>query len=1023
MKTSTFSFLLLAFTIVFSIKTFSQGTQVAREFGSHSGPYGYMEYLPLEYANQPNTDWPIIIFLHGIGETGGGTLPGLTGTVKNGPGKLIKNGRHFEAIVVSPQTSGGWSIGALNSFVDYCLNTYNIDENRVYVTGLSLGGGGAWNYGVNHANRVAAIVPICGAADVNSPENLIHTPIWAFHNSGDGTIAVGKTLGWINGIKAAGGNPLVTIYDRNGHDAWTRTYNDDNMWDWMFEQSRLRSGIRLNDFTSSSNHIPSGKSYEITFNVKVEDINSTIDQVTMDLTALGGSSNVTMTHNGGGNYSLNFITGSSIANGTATVTVNATNVPGYTNSLSLNLLVVDNLPEGEILYKTKVNVNQDSDQGGNWNNTSAYPGAGNLRYDNLIDNNGNATSIGFTVDDGFNAAGTGGAITGGNSGVYPDNVIETYYWLQNNTANFRVFGLDPSLEYEFIFFSSRGGIGTSRITNFTIGNQTVGVEARNNSSNTSSIVATPSNNGEVQIAISNSNNQYAYLNAFEIAALSPGFPDVDQGTVWNGSSWSQGAPNQSTNATINGNYNTGDLECNNLSINSGRKLTINNNMTVTVNGNLNINGELEVEDGGTIIIKGIASGNATIKRNSSWSNGRYSMVGSPVSGLSFASFPGTNVFQYNASNNTYISPNTTNMVAGKGYTSANYPSMEFTGTPNAGDIVTAIVSNTATDKGFNLVANPFSSAISFEDFIAGNNNINGTIWIWDDGGSHLEQRTSNDFLTINAAGVTGGAGNSGTQKTFNGYIGSVQGFFIKAESGNNILFTNEMKVVGNNSNESFFRTTEVKNLKLLIANSEMVSECLIAMSDDATPGHDRLYDADKLKTDKTFNIYSIGNNRHYAIQTIPPAPETIIPIGLDLAEGGEHNIRIKESILGFAVSLYDHELQKEITFESGGINLEIDEGVNIERFSIILRRSGLTGASLSSSSAVFLNQDKLNIRNSNTQPFEYNLKVYNTNGTLLYHEEGYDESGWKKLPFNQKRGLYIVDVLIDGNRKVQKIIK
>ena len=72
------------------------------------------------------------------------------------------------------------------------------------MTGLSMGGGGTWLYAGDYPEKLAAIVPICGAADVSRPEELVNIPIWAFHNEGDPVVDVQQTFDWINGIRSAG---------------------------------------------------------------------------------------------------------------------------------------------------------------------------------------------------------------------------------------------------------------------------------------------------------------------------------------------------------------------------------------------------------------------------------------------------------------------------------------------------------------------------------------------------------------------------------------------------------------------------------------------------------------------------------------------------------------------------------------------------------------------------------------------------------------------------------------------------
>lgn len=211
--------------------TYGQGSQQEMRLSETDAPYGYYEYLPEDYSDSV----PLVIFLHGLGEIGDGEAD-LWRIKKHGPPKMIEEGADFPAVVLSPQSVGWWDISKIGRFVDWAFQHYKIDTTRLYVTGISMGGGGTWLYARDFPNRPAAIVPICGAADASEPENLVNIPVWAFHNEGDPTVDVQRTHDWIAGIRAAGGTPRATIYPKQGHDAWTETYNNEEVWDWMFAQ-------------------------------------------------------------------------------------------------------------------------------------------------------------------------------------------------------------------------------------------------------------------------------------------------------------------------------------------------------------------------------------------------------------------------------------------------------------------------------------------------------------------------------------------------------------------------------------------------------------------------------------------------------------------------------------------------------------------------------------------------------------------------------------------------------------------
>jgi predicted peptidase len=131
--------------------------------GSQTGglsPYGYAEYLPSDYVEGSSKKFPILIYLHGLGETGNGTTD-LGKVLNNGPPKMVGQGWSFPAIVISPQSAGWWDSSYIDRFVDYLYRTYPAaDISRLYITGLSMGGGGTWDYAAAYPDRVAAIIPI-----------------------------------------------------------------------------------------------------------------------------------------------------------------------------------------------------------------------------------------------------------------------------------------------------------------------------------------------------------------------------------------------------------------------------------------------------------------------------------------------------------------------------------------------------------------------------------------------------------------------------------------------------------------------------------------------------------------------------------------------------------------------------------------------------------------------------------------------------------------------------------------------
>lgn len=251
----------LVWLLLLTGATHSQAQQVPK-----MAPYGrgYLEYLPAGYAASTGL-YPCIIFLHGSGERGLGTPGDLAKVANNGPPKHIKNGHTMcftvngktECfIVLSPQTNKwGWKDDVV-PFVKYALATYKIDPDRVYLTGLSMGGEGTWYgacYDDNEPNLYAALGVMCGRAGRADGCNVQSKKIavWAFH--GDADTAIPKSAGEqpVLGMQSCGGSPIWTVYPGVSHSGcWDRgyrtdhTYHNPNLYEWFLSLKRVDPGPR-----------------------------------------------------------------------------------------------------------------------------------------------------------------------------------------------------------------------------------------------------------------------------------------------------------------------------------------------------------------------------------------------------------------------------------------------------------------------------------------------------------------------------------------------------------------------------------------------------------------------------------------------------------------------------------------------------------------------------------------------------------------------------------------------------------
>lgn len=198
--------------------------------------YEYLAYVPDDYDADPSKKWPLLLFLHGAGERGSD----LELVKVHGPPKLVAADRKFPFVVVSPQCPRGvpWSPPALEALIGGIQRKYRIDDSRIYLTGLSMGGHATWQLAARHPDRYAAIIPVCGRGDPSEAPRLRDLPVWAFHGALDDVVPLSGSRNMIDAIKAAGGNPRFTIYPAAGHDSWTETYSNDEIYSWLMQQRR-----------------------------------------------------------------------------------------------------------------------------------------------------------------------------------------------------------------------------------------------------------------------------------------------------------------------------------------------------------------------------------------------------------------------------------------------------------------------------------------------------------------------------------------------------------------------------------------------------------------------------------------------------------------------------------------------------------------------------------------------------------------------------------------------------------------
>ncbi len=194
----------------------------------------YLLYLPQGY-NKKGQPWPLIVFLHGAGERG----DNLNQLKVHGIPKLVESDGNFPFIVISPQCPADvwWDVETLKVLIDHIKAEYNIDDSRVYLTGLSMGGFGTWALAEKYPDDFAAIAPICGGGEPRLAKKL-KMPIWAFHGAKDDTVPLQRSQEMVDAVKKAGGDVKFTVYPELGHDCWTVTYDNKELYEWFLSHKK-----------------------------------------------------------------------------------------------------------------------------------------------------------------------------------------------------------------------------------------------------------------------------------------------------------------------------------------------------------------------------------------------------------------------------------------------------------------------------------------------------------------------------------------------------------------------------------------------------------------------------------------------------------------------------------------------------------------------------------------------------------------------------------------------------------------
>ncbi len=211
----------------------------AARAGEAPVPFAHLLYLPPGYHAplESARRWPLIVYLHGVAESG----TDLRLVARYGPPAQVEAGSDLPFVIASPQNGGflaRWDPERLIALVDAIARDHRIDEDRVYLTGMSMGGNGTWRTAIAYPERFAALVPVSAFGDPTGVERIAGVPVWAFHGGKDLIVppAAGKAL--VDAHRAAGGAARWTLDPEAGHRVPERVYARPDLYDWLAEQRR-----------------------------------------------------------------------------------------------------------------------------------------------------------------------------------------------------------------------------------------------------------------------------------------------------------------------------------------------------------------------------------------------------------------------------------------------------------------------------------------------------------------------------------------------------------------------------------------------------------------------------------------------------------------------------------------------------------------------------------------------------------------------------------------------------------------
>ena len=521
-------------------------------------------------------------------------------------------------------------------------------------------------------------------------------------------------------------------------------------------------------------------------------------------------------------------------------------------------------------------------------------------------------------------------------------------------------------------------------------------------------------------------------------------------TVWDGTAWSNGAPDSGTAAVFEGNYTaSADIVACSITVNSGA-IVIPSGLDVSLNGALTVNGgSFTLENNANLLqaTDAVNSGNIIVKRNSAAVRRQdYTLWSSPVAGQNLLAFspltvtsPTSRFYQYNSSTNLYnsiTSPGSVNFADAKGYlirvanNHPTYPSVwhgQFTGVPHNGNYDFSMT-NGGEGLRFNCVGNPYPSPISMAAFVQANNGqITQTLYFWRETNSNT---VNNAYCSWSPAGGLNGTFVSNGQEGITdpqGLLQTGQGFFVEATaSGSQVSFTNAMRI-GNNADQ-FFRPgataatasdVESHRIWLNVTNAGgAFCQTAFGYMTDATDGYDAGIEG-KYINDGSTELYSIVGSDKLVIQgrALPFTPNDVVPLGFKAETAGTYAIAIDHVdglfSAGQAIYLKDNQTGVQYLLNDGAYSFTTEAGEFLSRFEVMYQGAlGTNGPELENQITIVRRNGVFEINSGNVQMD--NVRIFDIRGRLV---KELTDIGAEHVSFaaGQANQVLIVKITSTGN--------